>query len=178
MAQASPRLEIHLLGTPRLSLNGQAVDTIRRKNRALLFYVAAHYKPVRRDHLLAFFWPDHERSAAQPILRTMIHDLRRHLGESFCAGDDSISLAPNTFIDLEKFSTELSSADPKRLKDALALYEGDFLEGFSLTDSPQFDDWVASERERYRLMVMQGFADLAYRYEGLRDIPAALESMK
>ncbi|HLO31313.1 MAG TPA: AAA family ATPase [Anaerolineales bacterium] len=180
MIQASPLMEIRLFGAARLSFNGQVVDDIRRKNRALLYYLAAHHQPLRRDHLLVFFWPDHERSAAQPILRTMIHDLRKHLGESFCVNDESISLAANTLIDVQDFSTALGAptSELSTLADALALYRGDFLEGFSLVDSPQFDDWAASERERYRLMAMHGFADLARRQAGLRDYPAALESIK
>ncbi|HLO18295.1 MAG TPA: AAA family ATPase, partial [Anaerolineales bacterium] len=158
----------------------QAVENIRRKNRALLYYLAAQPQPLTRDHLLIFFWPDHERSAAQPILRTMIYDLRKHLGESFCVDDEIISLAPNTIIDVQKFSAALQSItpDPGTLTDALALYRGDFLEGFSLTDSPQFDDWAASERDHYRLLAMHGFADLAHYYEGTRNYPAALDAMR
>src|ERR671923_2451583 len=100
MAQDSPSLEIHLFGTPRLLLNGGVVDKIRRKNRALVYYLAAHHQPVTRENLLAFFWPDHERAAAQPILRTMIHDLRKNLGEAIQVDDQSIALAPDTFIDV------------------------------------------------------------------------------
>jgi predicted ATPase/DNA-binding SARP family transcriptional activator len=175
-----PLLEIQLFGASRLVLNGRALEGLRRKNRALVFYLAAGKGSLTRENLLAFFWPDRERLAAQPILRTMIHDLRKQLGESFQADDQTLALSPDTLIDAKVFSAAIDSpaSDLGKLTDALALYKGDFLEGFSLADTPQFDDWAASERERYRLLAARGHADLARHHEALRDFPAALESMR
>src|SRR5215510_11576495 len=163
MNQGLPPFEVRLFGTPGMFLNGQAVEHVRRKNRALVYYLAAQPQPLTRETLLAFFWPDHERASAQPILRTMIHDLRKHLGDSFHIDDESIALTSETNIDAQTFSTLLQSptTDLQKLKSALALYQGDFLAGFSLADSPQFDDWAVSERERYRLMAMRGFTELS-----------------
>jgi DNA-binding SARP family transcriptional activator len=173
-------LEIQLFGTPQVLLNGSRMDGLRRKNRALIYYVAAQEGQLTRDKILAFFWPDHERSAAQPILRNMIHEVRKTLGDTFQADDQAIALTPNTFVDSRFFSTTLnsSSSDLQRLKQALNLYKGDFLDGFNLSDSPQFEDWAASERERYRLMAMNGFTDLSHRQEAKREYPAALESIR
>jgi DNA-binding SARP family transcriptional activator/predicted ATPase len=173
-------LEIRLFGTPQILLNGYSVDALRRKNRALIYYLAAQEGGSTREKLLTFFWPDHERSAAQAILRTMIHDLRKKLEGAFQADEQIIALSPDTFIDAGDFFTTLNSpsSDLGKLREALDLYKGAFLEGFSLPDSPQFDDWVASERERYQLMAMNGFADLSHRHETMRDYPAALESAR
>ncbi len=173
-------LEIRLLGSPQLLLDGNAVEGLRRKNRALLFYLAAQNGQASREKLLAFFWPDYDRSAAQPILRTMIHEIRKYLGGTFASDDRMVTLSPAAFIDIRDFSSALNSAPPdlRILSETLKLYAGDFLEGFSLSDSPQFDDWADSERERYRLMAMNGFARLARLQEGQRNYPAALESMQ
>jgi DNA-binding SARP family transcriptional activator len=163
-------LEIRLFGAPRLFVNGHPKDDLRRKNRALIYYVAAQGGQSTREKLFTFFWPDHDRSAAQSILRTMIHDLRKQLGPAFQADDRTITLASDAVIDVQEFLASLQSADsdPQKLTQALNLYKGDFLEGFSLSDTPQFDDWAASEREHYRLMAMNGFADLSHRHEALR----------
>src|SRR5215510_10051888 len=99
MDQVFPPLEIRLFGTPGLFLNGQAMEHVRRKNRALVYYLATHPQPLTRETLLAFFWPDHERTGAQPILRTMIHHLRKHLGDSFQINDESIALNSESRID-------------------------------------------------------------------------------
>lgn len=180
MNKTTSVFEIRLFGTPQLLLQNNSMDALRRKNRALIYYVAAQDGQAAREKILTLFWPDHERSAAQPILRTMVHSLRKHLGEYFQADDRKIVLAPDTFIDVQKFSAALNSpsTDLRKLKDALNLYKGDLLESFSLPDSPQFDDWVNSERERYQLMAMNGFADLAHRHEVLRDYPVALEAAR
>jgi len=180
MVEVLALLEVCLLGVPRLVLNGRAVASIRRKNRALIYYLAANKRVVSRDNLLAFFWPDHERAAAQPILRTMIYDLRKQLGDAVQVDDQGISLTAGTRIDADVLSAAVdsSSSNEQQLTNALALYKGDFLDGFSLVDSPQFDDWVASEREHYRLLAMRGYARLARQQEMLRDYPAALESMR
>lgn len=173
------RLHIQLLGIPQLSLNNRPLDALRRKNRALLYYLAAHTQPQTRDHLLTFFWPDHERSAAQQILRTMLHDLRKHLGESLLAEGDMLALAPDTIVDARCFERELSArqADIAALTATLELYRGDFLTGFSLADTPQFDDWVASERERYRLLAIRGFTRLAQLHESQRHYANALDAL-
>src|SRR5258706_4535857 len=180
MSQVSPSLAIQLFGTPGLFLNGQAVDHLRRKNRALVYYLAAHPQPLTRENLLTFFWPDHERTSAQPILRTMIHDLRKHLEDSFQIDDEFIALTSDVQIDIQTFSTLLHSptTDLQKLTEALTLYKGDFLAGFSLADSPQFDDWTTSERERYRLMAMRGYNDLSRHFEGMRDYPSALDAIQ
>jgi predicted ATPase/DNA-binding SARP family transcriptional activator len=180
VSKIPPSFEIQLFGTPLLLLNGHSVDGLRRKNRALIYYLAAQEGGSTREKLITFFWPDRERSAAQAILRTMIHDLRKKLGEAFQADDQIIALSPDTFIDAGDFFTVLNtpSSDLGKLREALDLYKGDFLEGFSLPDSPQFDDWAASEQERYQLMAMNGFADLTHRHEAMRDYPAALESAR
>ena len=180
MRKTPSLLEIRLLGTPYLSLNGRKVNELRRKNRALIYYIAAEGGQATREKLVTFFWPDHERSSAQAILRTMIHDLRKKLGETVQVDDQNITLAPDTFIDLQNFSAMLAlpSADLQELFEALDLYKGDFLEGFSLSDSPQFEDWVYSEREHYQLMAMNGWANLSHRQEAMREYAAALESIR
>jgi DNA-binding SARP family transcriptional activator len=175
-----PKLEIQLFGAPRLLLNGQVVNSLRRKNRALLYYLAAQGGKSTREKFLSFFWPDHERSTAQPILRTMIHDLRKALGEAIEVEDQNIALAQDTSIDVQDFSMSLQSplVDRQKIAEALSLYRGDFLDSFSLSDSPQFDDWVNFERERYRLMAMRGFAELSHRHEAKQNYSAALESAR
>src|SRR5690349_21922144 len=121
-------LSIDLLGAPRLLLDGQPLSLPRRKSRALLFYLAARSTPATRDHLLALLWPDHDRSAAQQILRTSLHGLRKALGPALLVGDDTLALAPDVEVDVRRFEAGLApSADPETLKSALALYRDDFL---------------------------------------------------
>ena len=73
-------LSIQLLGTPLILLDDQPLAITRKKSRALLYYLAAHDKPLTREHLLSFFWPDSDRVSAQQVLRTTLHGLRQALG--------------------------------------------------------------------------------------------------
>ena len=172
-------LSLHLLGTPELELAGQPLQLARRKNRAVLFYLAAHSKPLTREQLLGFFFMDHERAAAQQILRTMLYDLRKQLGDALIVQDETLSLAPDTLVDTRTFETNLQSpvSNLQSLASTLALYRGDFLEGFTLTDSPEFEDWVARERERYRALAVRGWTRAAALYEADHAYSNALDAL-
>ena len=152
-------LSIKLLGAPLLLLDGRPLSVPRRKSRALLFYLAARTTPATRDHLLALLWPDHDRPAAQQILRTSLHGLRKALGPALIVGDDTLSLAPDADVDVWRFEAGLAAtADLETLAAALALYRYDFLADFSVPDAEAFEAWADIERERYRQLATHGFA--------------------
>jgi DNA-binding SARP family transcriptional activator len=174
-------LSVALLGPPRLALDRRPLNITRRRSRALLYYVAAQVGPVSRERLLALFWPDHERAAAQQILRTNLHGLRKHLGMWLLVEDDTLALTPESDVDTRRFAARLSALPAARVADlaeALALYRGDFLEDFSLADVSAFDDWAAAERERYQRMAARGWAALAQQREQARDWAAAIDALE
>lgn len=109
MSTISSPFEIQLFGIPCLLIKGHVVDNLRRKNCALIYYIAAQGGQATREKLLTFFWPDYERSAAQRILRTMLYEVRKSLGDIFQADDRVIVLPHDTFIDIHVFSTMLNS---------------------------------------------------------------------
>lgn len=171
---------VSLLGSPRILLKGHPVVGIRRKNCALIYFIAAHGEAVTRDQLLAFFWPDYERPAARQILRTMLYDLRKKLGSDFLiVEEDRLSLAPDVQVDVGKFNATLHSANAgiSELTSALELYRGEFLDGFTLTDAPAFDDWVMSERGYYRSQAIRGYTMLCKLYEAEGEVSAALDAI-
>jgi DNA-binding SARP family transcriptional activator len=168
-------LSIDLLGPPRLLLDGAALRLARRKSRALVYYLAAHTRPVTREHLLGVFWPDLERPAAQQTLRTTLHGLRRALGRALAADEGSLALSPETRVDVREFEAGLARGD---LEPALSLYRGEFLEGFDLPDTPAFDDWAAVERERLRRLAVRGLATLAAEHEAHGRYAEALSTIE
>ena len=169
-------LSIQLLGAPLLLLDGQPLSVPRRKSRALLFYLAARTTPATRDHLLALLWPDHDRPAAQQILRTSLHGLRKALGPALIVGDDTLSIAPDVNLDIRHFEAGLATtADLETLAAALALYHDDFLADFSVPNAEAFEAWADAERAHYRQLATDGLATLAQRYQARKDYPAARE---
>jgi DNA-binding SARP family transcriptional activator/tetratricopeptide (TPR) repeat protein len=169
-------LRVQLFGAPQIRLCDQPLDALRRKNRALMYFIAAQAHPVSRDQVLARFWPDHERGAAQQVFRTMLHEIRKSLGDSLIVDRDMLGLAGTADVDARAFEAGIAAraSDSAALARTLALYRGDFLDGFTLVDTPAFDDWVAAERERYRLLAMRGFVSLARLYEADHAHAAAL----
>src|SRR4029078_11206786 len=155
-----------------------ALSVPLRKSRALLFSLAARTTPATRDHLLALLWPDHDRPAAQQILRTSLHGLRKALGPALIVDDDTQSLAPATDLDIRRFEAGLAAtADLETLAAALALYRDDFLADFSVADAEAFEAWADVERARYRQLATDGLATLAQRYQARQDYSAAREAL-
>ncbi len=177
-------LSVRLFGPPQLLLDARPFNVARRKSRALVYYLAAHARPFTRDHLLAIFWPDLDRRAGQHTLRTTLHSLRKTLGAALVVDDDSLSL--DAEVDARLFEFNLQSlvsrlspptSDLRPLTSTLALYRGDFLDGFSLPDASAFDDWAAVERERHRRLAVRGWTALSQQHEAQQNYPAALDAL-
>jgi DNA-binding SARP family transcriptional activator len=174
-------LSIQLLGTPLILRDDQPLPITRKKSRALLFYLAAHDKPLTREHLLSFFWPDSDRVSAQQVLRTTLHGLRQALGAALITDDNSLALASDTNIDVRTFENNLGrpplTANNQQLTTTLQLYRGDFLTGFMLNDSPEFEDWITEQQEHYRRLAIRGFIALADLHEQQQQYDDALEAL-
>lgn len=171
-------LTIQLLGPPQVTLNNQTLSIPRRKSRALLFYLAANSTPVLRDQILALLWPDHDRAAAQQVLRTTVYGLRKQLGDALVTTDDSLALAPSTAVDLRRFEQQVVATNgngetTEPLAAAMALYRGEFLAGFSVADAEAYEQWMLGLRERCIQLALRGYSLLAMRYEAQRDFAAA-----
>jgi len=136
-------LSIKLLGSPQIFDDRDSIRISRRKSRAFLYYLAASHAPLTREHLLAFFWPDHERSSGQQILRTTLHELRKAIGSVLMTEGETIAFSAGVDIDVRKFEalSLIPLTEPTPLTAVLDLYRGDFLENFILPDSSDFENW-------------------------------------
>src|SRR3990172_163756 len=114
-------LFIRLFGAPQITYDQRPVTMTRRKSRALIYYLAAHSTPLTRDHLLAFFWPDHQRPTAQQNLRATLYGLRKILGSLLIVDEDILALSADTDVDTRTFEAQLASPIPdlQQLKETL-----------------------------------------------------------
>lgn len=148
-------LRLRTLG--RLELEGAPAPTARAllqapKRLALLAYLASA-QPAglkRRDTLLALLWPELDDSRARHALRNTLHSLRSTLGADIIssAGAESVGI-PDGMLSCDVAEFEQALAED-RLEDAVALYKGDFLAGFFVQESREFEEWVEGERQRLR----------------------------
>src|SRR4051812_10199675 len=97
------------------------------KRVALLAYLALAKTegPVRRDALLALFWPELGEDEGRRALRQALHYLRRVLGSDvFVTAGDELGLGQHSLrCDAADFERLVAAGQPA---DALALYRGDF----------------------------------------------------
>jgi predicted ATPase/DNA-binding SARP family transcriptional activator len=147
-----PRLNLHLLGAPRIDIDGVALETDRRKAIALLVYLAVTGQAHTREGLATLLWPESDSARAYAYLRRTLWELNNKLGEGWVTADrQRIGLAEGAErrLDTEQFQSLLGKSENEAygppqlalLVEAVDLYRGDFLAGFSLRDSPNFEEW-------------------------------------
>jgi DNA-binding SARP family transcriptional activator/predicted ATPase len=144
-------LEVTLLGPPRVERDGERAAFDTRKAIALLAVLALSEHPRSREALCGLLWPDHDPDHARGALRRTLSTLRNAVGEDWIdtAGDTiALKRGPGLELDVARFrSLVADGAVLDSLSAAVTLFSGDFLEGFSLRDSPQFDDWQIREAD-------------------------------
>ncbi len=141
------------LGRVRLvAADGVESAAAQPKRLALLAYLAVSSArgAARRDALLALFWPELGDEEGRRALRQGLHYLRRVLGEDVFVGEgDELRIRPGSLgCDAVEFERLLDEGNPEL---ALALYQGDFLEGFHVDDvASEYEEWVDRTRARLR----------------------------
>lgn len=167
------QLRVSLLGAPRAEVGRRSIETDTRKALALLAYLAVSEQPQRRATLAALLWPEAEEAKARGALRRTLSVLRTALkGRWLDAEGETIDLDRTDLrVDVAEFRRAIGEG---RLEDAISLYHGDFLQGFSLRDSPQFDDWQAEQANALRRDQAAILARLAAAAEHDDDLPRAL----
>jgi DNA-binding SARP family transcriptional activator len=127
-----------------------------------------------RERLLALLWPDRDTEHARNLLNQAVYSLRKALGDDAIrsVGDD-LRLNPGAVaagvVDFEAALARGSHAA------AATLYHGPFLDGFFLSDAPEFEHWAAGERDRLAAAYARALEALA---EGAGDVGAAVDWWK
>ena len=120
-----------------------------RKATALIAYLAVTGRPQARDTMAVMLWPDADTERARGALRRTLSTLRTGLdGDELRADGLQIVLDDGRIdVDVRRFRALVADG---RLEEAVAAYTGDFLSGFSLKDSVEFDAWQATQAEQLR----------------------------
>lgn len=159
-------LVIRTLGAPAVEYQGSAIKVDTRKAIALLIYLAVEAQPRSRDAIAALLWPEHDQTRARAALRRTLSVLHKALGGQYLLIErERLSLGgPDApWVDALEFrrliasrrnhdhaEKEVCAACLEPLRQAVALYQDDFLAGFALRDSASFDDWQVSLRQALR----------------------------
>jgi DNA-binding SARP family transcriptional activator len=145
-------VKLYLLGPPRIEQAGRAVDFDTRKAPALLAYLALTGQPQPRETLATLLWAETDDEHARGSLRRTLSALRRVFAEDVLRIDrDVIALGEGVWSDIAEFRRlAVPGADAQALARAVQRHRDDFLRGFSLRDSPPFDDWQFAQAEQLR----------------------------
>ena len=174
-------LELTFLGSPQVRLQGLLVTGFRSsKAQALFYYLAVTGRPHSRSTLAGLLWGDQPEVAARASLSKCLSNLHDLVGDAVLIERQTITFNRNHpyQLDTERFAAGVG-APPTReaiqpLHAALALYRGDFLEGFYVRDAPDFEQWVLVQRAHYREAVVQGYLALAAFTDQQGDLPQAI----
>jgi predicted ATPase/DNA-binding SARP family transcriptional activator len=184
------RLKLFLLGPPRIECKGKPIEIGRRKAVALLVYLALSGRSHSRDALATLFWPEHDQSRARAGLRRALAALKKALGEGWLDVDwETVGLNRDAevWLDVGQFQDRLAEcwthghpqdqvcpACLSLLAEAAALYRDDFLAGFTLRDSPGFDEWQFFQTEGLRDELASALERLAQGHSGQGEFERAI----
>lgn len=172
------RLSIRLLGSPEISFGERPLRFGTKKRLALLCYLAAQGSRYPRRELAELLWPESDERSARANLRSALAKLKKACREDTAYGKEiSFFVIDGYLLGLEPRGIELDLNTLEaavllirtettlggrrvgaaghqgligRLRGALELYRGEFMEGFSLEDAPDFELWLEGERARWR----------------------------
>ena len=158
-------VEFRLLGTLSLrTADGRDAGSLLSQPRrlALLAYLAAATPrgPHRRDTLLALFWPE-------LVLRSALG-----ADAMVSRGDEEIGLDfERIWCDVAAFARAIDGGE---LGQALDLYRGNLLEGFFISDAPEFERWLEFERAKLAGVAARTARTLAQSCEKRGDLSTAV----
>lgn len=182
--QSLAEIEICLLGTFAITVNGKPVDRhLKGPARHLFIYLATrHGEGFRREHLAEAVWPD--RTPSRTAFNTTLWRLKKGVGklpwiEVSCDGDTlrldiaaPARLDTRTLLDAHALLTAGGEVqDPAMLRtvrNAVELWRGDFADGLSST-------WALVMREKLHnayvqtLVALMRHAGRAKRFEEALD---------
>ena len=152
------KIELHLLGTPKIAYQGQTFTMSRRQARALFFCLAANQQPVPREELSNLFWPIKPPATARRNLTRLLSYLRSQLPQPnlLRTNNTSVSLNPDLVLsDVNQFTELCYTEEPMNWETAVSLYRGPFLAGFSLNNNLEFDNWLGHEQRQLEKLYLE-----------------------
>jgi DNA-binding SARP family transcriptional activator len=162
-------LKLCALGGATLTRDDTPVAGAASQHRrtALLTVIAcAGPRGISRDSLLALFWPDSPEDRARHVLSQWLFLMRRDLGV-----DDLITGSHTLRLNAEQIAADVTAFDEAIANHAWSaaatVYRGPLLDGFLLSNAPEFQRWLDGARERRHRAAMRAIEQLARATESL-----------
>jgi DNA-binding SARP family transcriptional activator len=172
-------IELRTLGGLEVEVTPRPGPAILQPKRLALLAYLAVARPsgfLRRDVLLALFWPELPPTRARLALRQALHHLRG-LADAASpiqgrGANEVAACGERVSCDACIFELDCLTG---RASEALALYRGDFLEGVHVAGaSPEFEDWVTARRRHLRGLAARAAWSVAETAGRLGDVERVL----
>jgi len=179
-------LNITLFGSPQFTIysspDKSVIGFISNKARALLIYLAVTKRAHSRDVLSELLWAD-TPTTKRENLKKVLSNLRRMDGITLLEeGRHQVALDPQScWLDVADFSRIASnetSPDSTTWQQAVELYHDDFLSGFNLSLSLEFEEWALSEQTRLKMQMVDLLRRLADQYTQQHNPTKAITTLR
>ncbi len=148
------RLEISLLGSPKIKLNGQLLAGLPGKAQALLFFLIVTRQQQTRERLGEMLFSDETMSPEKKLANLRgpgaLLALNRELSAFVESPKFSIAFKTESdyWLDVDEFQDCLRNSEPTlaQLQRAVNLYQGEFLTGLRLKEAEGFEEWAEQKR--------------------------------
>jgi DNA-binding SARP family transcriptional activator len=156
-------LRLCLLRSFRLLQDGLPVG-LARGSRRLLAMLAVHDLPLPRAYVSGRLWPDVPQERAAANLRSTIWRIRRQGLDLIRVGDDQLALHSDIEVDFREAAKVARGLLRQEIANPAELEWSDIAADL-LPDSD--DEWIMSERERFRQLRLHALESLAKQLSGL-----------
>lgn len=188
-------LQLSLLGKLQIEQDSKPITGfVSTKVQALLSYLAVTGRPHDRQTLATLLWGEMPDAEAKANLRTALFNLRKLVAPYLIIDRQAIAFNRERAyrLDVEIFQNSLgvagileqsrptgiaqaSNLSLPHLRQAVELYRGDFLEGFTVREAPYFEEWLIGQRERLRQLVIQALHMLAIQHTQRGEYAAGID---
>jgi len=191
-------LQIACLGDFQIVVDGPPPTTsITDKARALLAYLAIERQAHERNQLTHFLWPGYSPESARNSLRQALHLVRQLLHDAtadpawLLLTRQTVQINPAAAIQVDvttftQLLAEVASHDHAdlvtcplcfdKIRQAVALYQGEFLAGLPVIDSDPFEEWRRITQEQLHIQMLDALSRLAEAAERAGAVDEALQA--
>lgn len=165
-------LKMSLMGQLQLSLDERPLtELVSGKGQALLCYLAVDGRSHTRQTLAGLLWGELPEEDARRNLRGVLMKLRELFHPHLHITHQTIAFNHQSlhWLDVTTFRAQThyrpgSLPTPAQLREAVALYRGEFLEDFYVRQAPLFEEWVVRLRRELHGTALQACRQLMIVY--------------
>ncbi len=171
-------LTITLLGSPTVALNGRSLHFGSVKAIALLAYLATSGMLHDRSELAALLWPESDSKRARGALRYTLSLLKKELGDGLLfinrrqIGLNSQADWTADVVTMRRLlapalgpESGVAIGNLEEVEKGVALYQANFLQGFTLRDSAGFNEWAFIQAETLQRDLATALKRVAAHYQ-------------